>query len=150
MANILDYMIWRGDLTFEERPFNEVDNLIFTEFAYLAMDGIVPGMADMGIEMKSTAEKDYRMTVGDICRRYRQEGRSQSDMINDPGKMLDLMEKCPRFRTIRTDWFVNEIDQEKQIQFSAVTFWLDEQNVFVAYRGTDSTIVGWREDFTIS
>ena len=107
MANILDYMIWRGDLTFEERPFNEVDNLIFTEFAYLAMDGIVPGMADMGIEMKSTAEKgiaitdgemnsaaekDYRMTVGDICRRYRQEGRSQSDMINDPGKMLDLME----------------------------------------------------------
>ena len=38
MGNILDYLDWRGDLTFEQSPFNEVDNLILACFSYLDMD----------------------------------------------------------------------------------------------------------------
>ena len=42
MANIFDYLDWRGDLTFAERPFNEVDNLILAEICYLDFSGFVP------------------------------------------------------------------------------------------------------------
>ena len=42
MANMLDYILWRGDLSFRERPLNEVDNLIFCEFGYAKWDGLLP------------------------------------------------------------------------------------------------------------
>ena len=35
MANIMDYMDWRGDLSFEADEFNEVDNLILSQLAYV-------------------------------------------------------------------------------------------------------------------
>ena len=42
MANIMDYVAWRGDLSFLESPFNEVDNLILTQIAFIDFEGIVP------------------------------------------------------------------------------------------------------------
>ena len=41
MANILDYLDWRGDLTFEQSPFNEVDNLLLSQLVYVDLEGIV-------------------------------------------------------------------------------------------------------------
>ena len=43
MANIEDYLVWRGDVPFEVDPFNEVDNAVLCELVYTAFDGIVPG-----------------------------------------------------------------------------------------------------------
>ena len=43
MANSEDYLTWRSDVPFDVDPFNEVDNLIFSELVYTAFDGIVPG-----------------------------------------------------------------------------------------------------------
>ena len=42
MANMMDYLLWRGDLSFKQAEFNEVDNLIFSELVYVDFDGIVP------------------------------------------------------------------------------------------------------------
>lgn len=42
MSSIFDYITWRGDLPLESVPFNEIDALIFCEFAYLKLKGIVP------------------------------------------------------------------------------------------------------------
>ena len=42
MADIIDYIKWRGDLPFSADPFNDVDNLILSELSYLKFDGIVP------------------------------------------------------------------------------------------------------------
>ena len=42
MANLMDYLDWRGDLTFEQAPFNEVDNLILAQLVYVEFEGIVP------------------------------------------------------------------------------------------------------------
>ena len=41
MANILDYIDWRGDLTFEQSPFNKIDTLILCQIAYLRFDGLI-------------------------------------------------------------------------------------------------------------
>ena len=46
MANMLDYLDWRGDLSLEESPFNEVDNLLLAELSFLDLDGIVPDVGE--------------------------------------------------------------------------------------------------------
>ena len=56
MANIIDYIIWRGDLSFETAPFNEVDNLILSELSYLNFEGIVAGDGDKEIPLYKAAE----------------------------------------------------------------------------------------------
>ena len=43
MGNIMDYISWRGDLSFAQSPFNEVDNLILACFSYVNLDGITAG-----------------------------------------------------------------------------------------------------------
>ena len=43
MANLLDYLDWRGDLPLSRDPFNEVDNLILAELSFVDFGGIVPG-----------------------------------------------------------------------------------------------------------
>ena len=41
MANILDYLKWRGDLPFSRDPFNDVDALVFSRLSYIPFDGVV-------------------------------------------------------------------------------------------------------------
>ncbi len=55
-----------------------------------------------------------------------------------------------RFCYIQVGGYTNKIDHDKQVQFSAVTFHLPDQSLYVAFRGTDNTIVGWREDLNFS
>ena len=43
MANVLDYLEWRGDLSIQAAPFNEVDNLILSQLVYVDFEGVVPG-----------------------------------------------------------------------------------------------------------
>ena len=53
MQNILDYIDWRGDISFETDGFNEVDNLIFSVLSYLEFDNIVPKGIEYSISLSS-------------------------------------------------------------------------------------------------
>jgi len=55
----------------------------------------------------------------------------------------------PRFRNIKTNYYISKLDSEMEKQFSAVTFLLDNETAYIAYRGTDATLVGWKEDFYV-
>ena len=136
--NILDYIDWRGDITFAERGLNEIDNLIFSTLAYLTMDGLV---SEDGL----TAP-----TIGDLYAAYQENDYDQSVLTNDPRPLLRKAGQAPRFKDIRVSRFVNVVDVEKQIQFSAVTYRYAPDETYVAFRGTDNTIVGWREDMNFS
>ena len=138
MANILDYMDWRGDLLLTERPMNEVDNLIFSILAYLNMDGLV------------SSDFDRQITLRELLPLYLEAGYDQSNVVNDPLPALKKAAAVPRFRDIPVSAYVNTVDLAKQVQFSAVTFHLPDNTCYIAFRGTDNTIVGWREDFNIS
>ena len=70
--NILDYLDWRGDLTFAERPFNEVDNLILSTLAYLKMDGLVPENPSASV------------SIADLPAKYKAAGYDQTAFFNDP------------------------------------------------------------------
>ena len=65
MANILDYLDWRGDLTLAQDPFNEVDNLILAELSFVDFGGIVPGPGEgRAVPLWKAAEAYFAKTEG--------------------------------------------------------------------------------------
>ncbi len=136
MENMLDYIAWRGDLPLNSDGFNEVDNLILSEIAYVKMDGLVPGPA-----------QNATVRVDALYKEYRAAGYDQSYLNNDPYALLKAAAASRRFGSLPLWGFVNHIDRGEQVQFAVVTALLPDGSVFVACRGTDNTLVGWREDF---
>jgi len=56
----------------------------------------------------------------------------------------------PRFSGIEMGAFLEEFDGDEQTQFAAVTYRLPSGMLVVAFRGTDDSLVGWKEDFNMS
>ena len=142
MANILDYLDWRGDLTLSERPFNEVDNLILAEICYLDFSGFAP--ASFAVQT---------VTLQDAANAYFAAHPTTDMGVLVPDQIPVLVEraaKTARFGDIRLLGYVNRIDAETQTQFSAMTMLLPDGSAYVAFRGTDDTIVGWKEDFNMA
>ena len=136
MANIIDYLDWRGDLSFRKAPFNDVDNLILAELAYTRMEDIVPG-----------PESEETVSIEKLCEEYERLEHSVKGNANNAFLMLAAAAVSERYRNVRVGGYMNIIDPKQEIQFSACRFFLDDGTEYVAFRGTDATIVGWREDF---
>ena len=146
MPNIFDYLEWRGDLTLDQAPLNEVDNLIFCLLSYVDLDGIVPGDGAKGCIPLRQAAAEYFFAHGDTL-----SDRPLGLIV--PADILTLfrrMGKCRRSRDLEMTGYVNAVSEEREMQFSAVTIRLPAEQIFVAFRGTDDTLVGWREDFNLS
>ena len=136
MANIIDYLDWRGDLSFRKAPFNDIDNLILAELAYARMEDIVPG-----------PESSETVSIEKLCAEYERLGHGVKGNANDAFQMLAAAAVSERFRDVRVGGYMNIIDPGQEIQFSACRFFLEDGTEYVAFRGMDATIVGWREDF---
>lgn len=145
MGTVYDYLTWRGDLTFRKVPFGEVDSLILSMLSYLDMEDIVPAPG-REVEPPSVwaASKEY-------LERYPDPKKAKMGVLipKDIVKMMRAMRTTKRFGTIKMTGFVNLIDPENELQFSAVTFLLGDGTAVVTYRGTDDTLVGWKEDMNM-
>ena len=144
MPNLNDYIAWRGDLSLSASPLCEVDNLIFSLISYIDWDGIVPPPGRGRVTLREAA-KEYFFT-------HDPEEKHPLGLII-PAEIVTLMRamaNTPRYRSVELFGYVNEICTEQEKQFSAMTLRLSEDTFFVAFRGTDDTIVGWREDFNLS
>ena len=142
MANIIDYVLWRGDLPVAQVPLGEVDALILSYLSYMPMDGIVPG--EDGGEPVTLRDAMIAM-LG----RSEQENSPLAYSVKDDRKLLAALAQSVRFGTMRLCAFVNRVDGEAEEQFSAVTFLPEAGPALIAYRGTDNTVVGWQEDFNM-
>jgi hypothetical protein len=143
MANIIDYLKWRGDVPFNFDPFNEVDALALCELVYANFDGIVPG----------PGPKD-KISIEEVCdkffEKYKKEELLDSKRITKLAPfLLPEMANSARFGGMKLAGFVNEVDEENQSQFAVCSFYLPDGTIFVAFRGTDDTLVGWKEDFNM-
>ena len=138
---VFDYLQWRGDLTLQQDPFNEVDNLVLCIIAYINLRKID--------RLWSKNPKDA-MPIGDVCARLtaadEQLGLSSLDYI----PVMRAAAETERFRDTRLFAFESRNDEAKQMQFAAVSFLLPDGSVFIAYRGTDTSLVGWKENFNMS
>ena len=144
MSNILDYLDWRADIPFEVDPFNEVDSLVLCELVYTAFDDIVPGP---GLKDK--------ISIEDACNLFfekysKEELLAKTNLTKVAPFLMEKMAGSVRYGGMKLSGFVNEIDAIDQLQFAACTFHLTDGTIFVAFRGTDDSLVGWKEDFNMS
>lgn len=144
MGTVYDYLTWRGDLTFGAAPFCEVDSLILSMFAYLDMQGIVPSPSKEG-------EISVWEASNAFIERYPDPKKTKMGVLipKDIVKMMKALCVTQRFGNLKMSGFVNIIDPQTELQFSAVTFRMSDGTAIVTYRGTDDTLVGWKEDMNM-
>ncbi len=144
MANMMDYLLWRGDLTFEQAEFNEVDNLIFSELVYVDFRDIVPVVgANETISLKEASDIFFEHHTDE-------EIEAKVSSTKMAAFLMREMAKTTRFKDIKLSNYIDDIDLKEQSQFCAMTIKLDDGSLFVSYSGTDNTIVGWKENFNMS
>ena len=143
MGNIMDYISWRGDLSFEQSQFNEVDNLILACFSYVNLDGISAVTKQKGIGLKKLTKEFMKLHT-------MKELEADKSFIRLAPFMMFEMAESVRFGNCVIRNYVNEIVTEAEQQFSAVEIVLDDGTSYISFRGTDDTIIGWKEDFNLS
>jgi len=142
MADLFDYLAWRGDLDFSRTPLNSVDSLIFSQLSYMPFDGIVPSPDEKGgITIRDTAS---------LFGERMNDNKELSILFEKDPELLGALAFSNRFGNCRLSGYVNIVDNDRGIQFSAICIDTDDKFSFVVYRGTDRNIVGWKEDFNMS
>lgn len=137
MPNILDYISWRGDLNFKQAEFNGVDNLILSRFSYFPLDNLF--------------FEDKKITIKEAYSRAMSIGLQDSQYLQIEDKELfQALANSERFGKLYITNYMNKIDKKEEKQFSAITIHLPDNTVYVAFRGTDNTLIGWKEDFNMS
>ena len=139
-ANILTYCRWRDDLTMERSPFCHVDNLIFCCLTYLNWDGIAEGFTVSESVSLRDAAKLWESRPA----------KEQKLRVETDRELLRQTAASRRFGDIRLFRYTEQFSDTLQQQFSATAFLLDANTIYVAFRGTDDTLTGWREDFNLS
>lgn len=141
MGTVIDYLEKYGKYTFSQMPMTEVDSLALCQLSYLKFDGMVPGLEEGAepVTLGSLAgHPDFEKLFADV--RFEKVNRA----------LFSGMLKSRRFSGMGLNYYVNVVMEEWETQFSAVTFFPEGNPAYVAYRGTDETIVGWKEDFNMA
>lgn len=140
MRNINYYIKKFGKDRMSERPFNEVDALILSELAYANFEGYVSSISMRGAAVPfssiNTPEHLKKLT-----------SLTMSPRANR--RMIKLLQKSARFGDMTLNFYRSRFDADLELQFGAVVFMIDGVNV-VSFRGTDTTLIGWKEDFNMS
>lgn len=134
MANMVDYLVWRGELSLEASPWNAIDGLLMATLSYLNFHGIQDAR---GWTMQEAKRLDLVIESPDASFQPRKDAFiGMADSI--------------RFGESRMHHFIAMTDEASSMQFSAMCIDLPDGTMAVAFRGTDNTLVGWREDFDMA
>lgn len=133
--NIIGYVKKFGDRTFKESPFNEVDALILSELSYINFDLAVPDNKFHPLSRLVIKDKKAFYT-GSVDAKYNE-------------KLVDLMMVSKRYKNLRIGFCKSCVDEKQFTQFFALTVLFPDKTGFISLRGTDTSLLGWREDFTI-
>ncbi len=144
MNTIPDYLAWRGDLSFEAAPINEVDCLIFCQLSYLDFSSIISSSFGKAMRLKDAA------AMFENAPDFKQRKKNSETMGKDNFPFLKDAAATSRFGEVLVSGFASNTDDVSEKQFAAVTFEFAKNNAFIAFRGTDGTIVGWKEDFNMA
>ena len=139
MADMLEYLAWRGDILFSQLGVNEVDALIFSTLSYIRYDGILSQDLNVVIPLETVYKVLMAQPDPQSCCRH------EKDLA-----LLQAAAESDRFGQVGLTFYRSVFDPREETQFAAVTFLLDDGTSLLAFRGTDSTLVGWKEDFNMS
>ena len=138
MANMFDYLTWRGDLSLSQSPFQDVDSLILSTMSYIFFDGIV------------AESLEERITIGEMAEQFLSRPQTEWKLrIPEDERLLRALKESDRFNNMELCGYVNKLDFQTEKQFAALTVLLGDGTVLVVYRGTDYSLVGWKENFNM-
>ncbi|MCA0385302.1 MAG: DUF2974 domain-containing protein [Firmicutes bacterium] len=139
MKNIIDYAK-EAKYRFQEKEFSAVDSLVLSQLSYLNFEDFVPSSfgTSCKILMKDIA------SCGNLDRLF----LNVRD-VSGNRKLFSVLIESNRYKNIELLYYKSVIDTQSEMQFAATTFLLDDETAYIAYRGTDSTFVGWKEDFNM-
>ena len=135
MSTIFDYL---KEVTYDsiyDRPFKELDVLALTELTYLPFGHIVPQGDTTGIPVRLSDAMELINRTTDFI------------VSNQHLQLVDELATSKRFKNIKLLNYVDEYDPDVQKQFAAMTYRLSLDTYLVVFRGTDDTLIGWKEDF---
>ena len=146
MADLFDYLLWRGDLDFVQSPFNKIDALLLAQISYSKVDGLLSDsfnhaktLSQLSKDIKSASDYKERLNVGVLIN-------------NRVTELLDKCSKTNRFKDMKVCGYRSIFNQEDAEQFSGFCFLYGKkwEQKAVVLKGTDDTLVGWHEDFDLS
>lgn len=140
MGNITDYIKWRGDLNLKQDHFNEVDNLVLSELSYFNYKKFI---------------NNKKILVKELIAEYLKNNNKKAieeelPLFQDPIPFLISLKDSLRYGDLKVFNYVNILSKKEDKQFSAISIELNYNTVYVAFKGTDSTLLGWKEDFNLS
>lgn len=144
MASLSDYLVWRGDITFDEVPLNVVDALLLSQLSYLNLQGII-----------GKTERKKECTLAYAAKRFWQLHTEEefadciSFAVRSAGNLLREMAKTKRFGELIMRNYINRNDLTMEEQFTALEIVLGRRESFISFGGTDDTLIGWKEDFNM-
>ena len=131
MANIIDYIKWRGDIPLTKRfPVNEIDSMILARFSYLIFNRI---------RMKNEE------TVASIAKKM-SGFKNEEFRYNGDKELISNMGDSIRFGNLKVTDFVENNEKESEKQFGAITIHTAKDEMYISYIGTNATLYGWKED----
>lgn len=137
--NITDY-VWEHGETFDERPLCRVDSLVFSQLCYF--------------QLPTAAEAAWGWEGLPIHELWRSDWIDEmtDHMYDPPGakRLIAALSASPRYRDVRIFGYTMQLDRLTQMQFSAMSFEFAKGCTYVAFRGTDNTVVGWKENLNMA
>ena len=139
MNNIISYAETALD-SFAVRPFSDVDSLILSCLSFLDIpEDLSDGRTWRGMPLKELYRAEHFDRLFSVT--FAPDRTKQ---------LLTAVAASPRFRDVKVMNYVSRLDEAQEKQFSAMTFRLAPRLSYIAFRGTDGTVVGWKEDFNMA
>lgn len=143
MADFFEYLDWRGDITIDEIPLSSIDMILLSQITYCNFDSLlsnsfseVKTLSQLAKDFKSAPDYEERKNTGVLINKRTSE-------------LFIKAAKSKRFKNIKVCGYENIFSEEKSEQFAALTYITGNTNI-ISYRGTDDSLVGWREDFNLA
>lgn len=144
MSNINNYIEEYGGKTFDELAFNEIDALVFSQLCYVDFSGILCKFdSETALSLKETAKAYFNLYSSE-------ELENKISIVLKAGVLLKQCSMCKRFENVKLLKYVNNVNDKIDKQFSATTFYLNDELCVIAYRGTDTSITGIKEAAMLS
>ena len=144
MPTIFDYLKANQYDSFYDKEFTVLDALALTELAYLPFEDLVPAEISVQnyISLQHLAEQFEEKFQG----KYPPLGMVNAHRL----KLLSYLSSFKRYKHIKALGFANDVSLDSQKQFAAITYQIRPKEYLVVFRGTDDSIIGWKEDFHLT
>lgn len=145
MKNMIHYVQEFGEVSFKERPFSAIDALVLTELEYSPLEKVVP----------SDENGENFVTVKEIAEYMKEHQKQLFDenpmiMTQERHEVSQVIADAPRFQSLKFFGVVSVWDKDTTKQFAAITVEVEPSVRLVIFRGTDDTLIGWKEDFLMT